>query len=65
MAATDCQAAVNAAVLVGLFATGGKHSALVLQTTQVLPGPAVGQAWTETGEAACEEWGQGQGRDEW
>jgi hypothetical protein len=55
--ATDCQAAVNAAVLIGSFAADGKHSALVLQTTQVLPGPAVDHARAETGEAACEEWG--------
>jgi hypothetical protein len=56
--ASDCQAAVNAAVLIGSFAAAGKHSALVLQTTQVLPGPAEDHARAETGEAASASLGE-------
>jgi hypothetical protein len=53
--ASDLQYTINAALVVVLFAGGGKRRALVLQAAQVLPVPAIDDARAPSGEAACEE----------
>ena len=58
----DYQSTINAAVLVHLFVGGGKRSALILQAAQVLPVPTIDDARAQSGETACEEWGQGEGK---
>jgi hypothetical protein len=57
LVASDYQPAIHAAVRVVHFAAGGKHGALVLKATQVLPVPAVDHARTESGETTYEERG--------
>jgi len=58
LVAREHQSTINAAVRVVLFATGGKHGALVLQAAEVLSVPAINDARTASGEAAKAAFGE-------